>query len=141
VQNPIRILVVDDNERVRKGVVALLATKADFEVCGEAKDGPEAIQKARELTPDLVLLDVSMPGISGLETTRLLRQENKDVKILIMSQNDPGPLSVGAIQAGAQGCVDKGRLSTDLLSSIQKIAGNPGTQESATKANLSIRTN
>jgi DNA-binding NarL/FixJ family response regulator len=99
-----RILVVDDNDRVRHGVRDLLTSETNWEVCGEAKDGMEAIQKARELLPDLILLDISMPGLNGLEATRLLRLQAANAKILIMSQNDPVRLLPRAIEAGAQGC-------------------------------------
>jgi len=118
-----RILVVDDNERIRRGVLKILASKKNWNVCGEARDGMEAIRKARELLPDLILLDISMPGLNGLEAARLLRQEIANTKILLMSQYDPIPLLPGAIQAGANGCVDKSRLGTDLLSSIERISG------------------
>ena len=120
-----RILVVDDNDRVRRGVRDLLRSETSWEVCGEAKDGTEAIEKARELLPDIILLDISMPGLNGLEATRLLRLQAANAKILIMSQNDPVQLLPRAIEAGAQGCVDKARLFTDLLSSIESIAGGP----------------
>ena len=83
----------------------------------------EAIRKARELLPDLILLDVSMPGLNGLEAARLLRQEIAHTKILLMSQYDPVPLLPRAIQAGANGCVDKNRLGTDLLPCIERISG------------------
>ena len=118
-----RILIVDDNERIRRGVFNILASKKNWNVCGEARDGMEAMRKARELLPDLILLDISMPGLNGLEAARLLRQEIADTKILLMSQYDPIPLLPGAIQAGANGCVDKSRLGTDLLSSIERISG------------------
>jgi len=118
-----RILVVDDNERIRRGVLKILASKKNWNVCGEARDGMEAIRKARELLPDLILLDISMPGLNGLEAARLLRQEIANTKILLMSQYDPVPLLPGAIQAGANGCVDKSRLGTDLLSCIEGIPG------------------
>jgi DNA-binding NarL/FixJ family response regulator len=118
-----RILIVDDNERIRRGVLAILASKKNWNVCGEARDGMEAMRKARELLPDLILLDISMPGLNGLEAARLLRQEITHTKILLMSQYDPIPLLPGAIQAGANGCVDKSRLGTDLLSSIERISG------------------
>jgi DNA-binding NarL/FixJ family response regulator len=118
-----RILIVDDNERIRRGVLAILASKKNWNVCGEARDGMEAIRKARELLPDLILLDISMPGLNGLEAARLLRQEITHTKILLMSQYDPIPLLPGAIQAGANGCVDKNRLGTDLLSCIERIPG------------------
>jgi len=118
-----RILIVDDNERIRRGVMDILASKKNWNVCGEARDGTEAIRKARELLPDLILLDISMPGLNGLEAARLLRQEIANTKILLMSQHDPLPLLPGAMQAGANGCVDKSRLGTDLLSSIERISG------------------
>jgi two-component system response regulator NreC len=118
-----RIPIVDDNERIRRGVMDILASKKNWNVCGEARDGTEAIRKARELLPDLILLDISMPGLNGLEAARLLRQEIANTKILLMSQYDPLPLLPGAMQAGANGCVDKSRLGTDLLSSIERISG------------------
>jgi DNA-binding NarL/FixJ family response regulator len=118
-----RILIVDDNERIRRGVLDILASKKNWKVCGEARDGMEAIRKARELLPDLILLDISMPGLNGLEAARLLRQEIANTKILLMSQYDPIPLLPGAIQAGANGCVDKSRLGKDLLSCIERISG------------------
>jgi len=119
-----RILVVDDNDRVRQGVISILNSRTNWQVCGEAKDGTEAIQKARELLPDVILLDISMPGLNGLETARILRQEVPNAKILIMSQHDPVQILPGAIQAGAHGCVDKGHLATELLPSIERIAGS-----------------
>jgi two-component system, NarL family, nitrate/nitrite response regulator NarL len=81
-----RILIVDDNERIRRGVMDILASKKNWNVCGEARDGTEAIRKARELLPELILLDISMPGLNGLEAARLLRQEIANTKILLMSQ-------------------------------------------------------
>jgi DNA-binding NarL/FixJ family response regulator len=115
-----RILIADDNEWVRRGVTNILAP-THWDVCGEAKDGAEAIQKAAELLPDLILLDVSMPGLNGLEVTRLLRQKVPGAKILIISQHDPVVLLPRAIEAGAHGCVDKGRLSTELLPAIASV--------------------
>ena len=116
-----RILIADDNEWVRRGVSNILAQKTNWEVCGEAKDGPEAIQKSVELRPDLVLLDVSMPGLGGLDVARLLREQVPAAKILIMSQHDPGVLGPRAIEAGAHACVDKSRLSTELLPTITSV--------------------
>jgi two-component system response regulator NreC len=95
----------------------------DWEVCGEAKDGSEALRKARELLPDLILLDISMPGQSGLEAARLLRQELPKVKIIIMSQHDPIQLLPRALEAGAHACVDKSRLGPDLFATIKSVGG------------------
>src|SRR5262245_42869693 len=69
----VRILVVDDHEVVRRGVVALLSSQTDYEVCGEAIDGHDAVEKALELQPDVIVMDISMPNLNGLEATRLIR--------------------------------------------------------------------
>ena len=116
-----RILIADDNEWVRRGVVNILAPISQWEVCGEAKDGAETIQRAAELVPDLVLLDVSMPGLNGLDAARLLREKVPAAKILIMSQHDPVLLLPRAIEAGAHACVDKSHLSTELLPTIASM--------------------
>jgi DNA-binding NarL/FixJ family response regulator len=120
-----RILIADDSDGVRRGVVRLLSSEAGWRVCGEARDGSEALQKARELLPDLILLDVSMPGMNGLEVARLLRQELPEAKILVISQHDPIHLLPGVVEAGGDGCLDKSRLSTDLVASIRSIEALP----------------
>ena len=116
-----RILVADDNDMVRKGVIRIISGVAGWEVCAEAKDGMEAVERARELRPDLILLDVSMPGTNGLETTRVLRNDLPKSRIVIMSQHDPVHLSVSARAAGAHACVDKNRLGPDLVPTIKAL--------------------
>jgi DNA-binding NarL/FixJ family response regulator len=116
-----RILIADDNDMVRRGVVRILASVTNWEVCGEARDGSEALRKARELLPDLILLDISMPGINGLEVARLLRQEVPETKILVISQHDPIQLLPRAIEAGAHACVDKSRLGSDLVATMESL--------------------
>jgi DNA-binding NarL/FixJ family response regulator len=116
-----RILIADDNEHVRRGVKNILAAVPEWEVCGEAIDGTVAIQSATELRPDLVLLDISMPGMSGLEAARLIRDKVPAVKILVMSQHDPAVLLPRALQAGAHGCIDKSCLATDLVPTLRRI--------------------
>jgi DNA-binding NarL/FixJ family response regulator len=120
-----RILIADDNEWVRRGVKSILAPMENWEVCGEAKDGTEAIQKAAEYLPDLILLDVSMPGLNGLEAARLVQEKVPTAKIVIMSQHDPAVLLPRAIEAGAHGCVDKSRLTTELLPTISRVMDAP----------------
>lgn len=114
-----RILIIDDSEAVRRGVKDLISSETSWEVYGEARDGMEGIQKARELHPDVILLDISMPGMNGLEVGRRLRQDSRLTIILIMSQNDASQLLPSAIAAGADGCVDKGRITVDLVAVIK----------------------
>ena len=118
----LRILIADDSEIVRRGVVRLLSAESNWHVCGEAKDGSEALLKSRELLPDLILLDISMPVINGLEVVRLLRHDALKAKILVMSQHDPIQLLPRVIAAGGDGCVDKSNLGTDLVANIKRIA-------------------
>jgi two-component system response regulator NreC len=116
-----KILIVDDNETVRRGVLNLLAPIAQWEVCGEARNGEEAIQKAIDLEPDLVLMDMSMPGLSGLDAARAIRERLPATRILIMSQHDPNLLSARAREAGAMACIDKSRLNSDLFPAIERV--------------------
>ena len=116
-----RILVADDSDIVRRGVIDILSEEREWTVCGEAKNGSEALQKACELEPDLILLDVSMPDISGLEIARRLRVEVPKAKILVVSQHNPAQLLPFVIEAGGDGCLDKGCLGTDLLATIKRL--------------------
>ncbi len=113
--------MADDNDFVRKGVIDILRSEEGWEVCGEAKDGLDAIQKARVLLPDVIILDISMPGMGGLEATRLLRGHLSQAKILIISQHDPHLLLPRVIEAGGHGCLDKTLLASELLVSLRKL--------------------
>ena len=126
-----RIFIADDNDAVRRGVVGLLSSETGWKVCGEARDGSEAVQKARELRPDLILLDISMPGMNGLEVARLLRQALPEAKILVVSQHDPIHMLPSVVEAGGDGCVDKSRLGTDLVASIKNIEILPAISRKA----------
>jgi DNA-binding NarL/FixJ family response regulator len=117
----LRILIVDDSEFVRLGIRSLLSDCAEWVVYGEALNAVEAIRKASELRPDVILLDVIMPGMSGLDVATILRRELPRTKILLMSAEDSEVLLASAIRAGADGCVDKGRLGTELLPAIRRI--------------------
>jgi DNA-binding NarL/FixJ family response regulator len=119
-----RILIADDNARVRQGIKGILTSREDWEICGEAQDGPEAIEKSRSLLPDLILLDISMPGVNGLDAARILLQATP-AKILVMSQHDITVLAPRAREAGAHGCLDKSCLSTDLIPTITRMFQEP----------------
>jgi DNA-binding NarL/FixJ family response regulator len=117
----VRILIADDNQLVRCGIAKILGHETDLVVCGEATDASEALSKASELRPDLILMDVSMPGSNGLDTARVLHQQIPDVKIVFVSQHDAAQLLALSLEAGAQGFVDKARIVTDLLPLISSI--------------------
>jgi two-component system response regulator NreC len=119
-----RILIADDNEMVRNAVSELLSSRPSWRVCGHAADGKEAIRKAKELRPDIILLDISMPGANGLDVARILRHEMPETKIVIMSQHDPTQILPRVLEAGAHACVDKNSLGTDLFPTIEGLTGN-----------------
>ena len=116
-----RILIADDNDRVRRGIRAILKNENGFEVCGEAADGAQALDKTRKLAPDLVLLDVHMPSSDGFEVAHRMRLEFPKVKVLIMSQSEAGMMLPSALKCGASGCIDKTYLATELASRIRTL--------------------
>jgi PAS domain S-box-containing protein len=117
----VRILIVDDHEAVRRGIRSLLASRSEWTVCGEAADGLEAVEKARVLGPDVVLMDVSLPQLDGVEAARTIRRERPETNVVIVSQNDPRLLSRQAAEAGARGFVSKSDLARKLLPIIDKV--------------------
>jgi DNA-binding NarL/FixJ family response regulator len=118
-RHTLRILIADDSELIRKSMVAVLMSRPAWEICGEASDGADAVQKAISIRPDVVLLDISMPGKNGLEAARMIRQELPGVTILIVSLNDAAFTLPSALAAGANGCIGKDRLTTDLVPAIE----------------------
>jgi PAS domain S-box-containing protein len=117
----VRILVADDHELVRRGVRSLLQTRPGIEVCGEASDGLDAIEQARHLSPDLIVMDISMPTLNGLEATREIRRTLPTIDILILSQHNSTEMMRQAFNAGAHGYVVKTAISQDLLHGIDKV--------------------
>ena len=120
---PLRILIVDDHHAVRRGLRSLLSMRADWTVCGEAVDGAEAVERARALRPDLILMDISMPRMNGIEATRIIQGEFPQTKILIVSQNDPVVVRKQAREIAANGYVAKTDLARDLLPAIDHATG------------------
>lgn len=116
-----KILVVDDHDLVRMGIVRMLADIPGFDVVGDAKSGEQAVSMARELLPDVVLMDVKMPGMGGLEATRKLKQVNPDVKIIAVTACDDNLYPTRLMQAGAVGYVTKGAEFTEITDAITKV--------------------
>jgi PAS domain S-box-containing protein len=116
----LRVLIVDDHEVVRKGVRSLLV-RSGYEVCGEGVDGEDAIAKAKELKPDVVVMDVSMPRLNGLEATRQMRGILPDVQVVILSQHDSPEMVRQAVSSGARAYVTKSSIAKDLLTAIEKV--------------------
>lgn len=114
-----RILVADDHEVIRRGVCSLLAAGRDLEICGEAVDGQDAVEKAHQLHPDLVIMDVSMPNLNGLEATRVIRRNLPDTQILILTQHDSQEMMRQALNAGARGFVVKSSVAHDLIHAVE----------------------
>ena len=117
-----RLLVVDDHEVVRRGVRSLLSEHDGWEICGEAIDGQEALEKARELKPDLIVMDVSMPRLNGLEATRQILNVLPNCEVLVLSQHENAEMARQALKAGARGYVVKSSISRDLLSAVDKAS-------------------
>ena len=117
-----RILVVDDHELVRKGICALLASDPRLTVCGEAMDGREAVEKTKALRPDVVIMDISMPNMNGIEATREIKSSQSGAEIVIVSQHSAPEMVRQALNAGARAYVVKSSISRDLLEAIGKVA-------------------
>ena len=115
----IRVLIADDHAILREGIKALLKLSEDIEVVGEAADGREAIQEARRLSPDVILMDVAMPGLGGLEATLEIRKENPSIKILVLSQYSDREYVARFLKAGVSGYVLKKAAGADLAQSIR----------------------
>jgi DNA-binding NarL/FixJ family response regulator len=119
----LRVLVVDDNESVRTGIRQLLHSQDDIEVICEAGDGEDAICKAREHIPDLVLLDITMPTMNGLEAARIIRREFPSIQIVVVSQHDSRGFRWAALAAGVNGYVEKSNAARDLIPELRRIQG------------------
>ena len=117
----LRILVADDFETVRKGVVAILSSREDIEVCAEAGNGEEAVRKAKELKPDIVIMDFSMPVMDGLEASKRILEAFPDMPILMFSMHKMEALTQAAKKAGVSGFVTKGESAQNLLRAVDSV--------------------
>jgi len=117
----IRVLLVDDHPILCDGLRSLLALQDDMEVVGEAYDGRGAIEKVHLLSPDVVLMDIAMPLMDGLEATRRISKEAPKVKVIMLTQHDNKEYLLSSIQAGAVGCVPKKAVSSEMVSAIRTV--------------------
>jgi DNA-binding NarL/FixJ family response regulator len=117
----IRILVVDDHTIVRDGICALLSLAADMEVVGEAANGQEAMEKVKELAPDVVIMDIAMPLLGGMETTRRIRKQFPGTRVLALTQYADKEYVFPVIEAGAHGFISKTAASSELVVGIRSI--------------------
>jgi DNA-binding NarL/FixJ family response regulator len=119
---PIRVLIADDHPLFRGGLRALLESIADTEVVGEAATGEEAVDAALSLLPDVVVMDINMPGLNGIDATRRILDEAKNINVLVMTMHDDDEAVFAAIRAGARGYQLKGATQHETLRAIRSVA-------------------
>ena len=117
----IRILLADDHQIVRKGIYSLLKNHDDLEIVGETKDGRETVKMARELKPDIVLMDIAMPILNGLEATRQIKKTDPKIKVLILTIHKNEEYVLNALQVGASGYLEKDTGVDELLNAIHSV--------------------
>ncbi len=127
----IRILIVDDHELVRRGVRTLLSSRSDFQVVGEASDGLQGVDRANELRPDIVLMDISMPNMNGLDATRQIRRALPDAQVILVSQNESSVVQRQTVEVDARAFVAKSNIAIDLIPTIERVTRDRRTDPEA----------
>jgi DNA-binding NarL/FixJ family response regulator len=117
----VRIVLADDHEIVRQGVRRILEKHADWEICAEAENGEKAVSLAEQLNPDAIIMDVSMPVMSGLEATREIASLNANIRILIFTMHESPAMAESARKVGARGLVTKSEASRDLINALECV--------------------
>ncbi len=120
----VRVLVVEDNEQFRRYLCSALGSKPELQIVGEVGDGLEAVQKAEELQPDLILLDIGLPGLNGIEAGRRIRRLSPKSKILFVSQESSADFVQEALRLGALGYVIKSDAGSDLMAAVEAVLRN-----------------
>jgi DNA-binding NarL/FixJ family response regulator len=120
--SPIKVLIVDDHPVVRKGLSSCFAGQEDLVTAGEAADGHEALARAKELSPDVVLMDIDLPKLDGLSATEALRRENPNIRVLLVSMHSAKRYGVRIFQSGACGFIPKGAPAEDFVRAVKTVA-------------------
>jgi len=136
VSQPIRVLVVDDHLLFRRGVLAALASRPHIEVVGEAGNGEEAVQLARQTQPDVILMDIAMPVCSGLEATRQIKRELPRIKIIMLTVSEEDEALFEAVRAGAEGYLLKDLKVNQLFEAIESVVRGEAPLSGAIAAKL-----
>jgi DNA-binding NarL/FixJ family response regulator len=119
-----RVLIVDDHAFVRRGVQSILESLPEWELCGQASDGREAIKLVEQLDPDVVLMDVSMPGMDGIQATRAVRATNSHTKIVLLTLHESVEVLRSGFRAGANGYLLKADAEEELLKALRVVVGD-----------------
>ncbi|MEN1924980.1 response regulator [Luteimonas sp. MJ293] len=134
----IRVFMVDDHALVRTGLRMILATESDIEIVGEADCGEDALPLIRKLKPDVVLCDLHLPGVSGLEVTERIVRGNYGSRVIVVSVLEDGPMPKRLIEAGASGYVGKGGDASELVRAVRTVAGGKRYLASSIAQNLAL---
>ena len=125
-EQPIRVLLADDHTIVRQGLKLILSGSPDFQIAGEAANGVEAVDLAKKLKPDIVLMDVGMPELNGVEATRRMVADNPRIRVLVLSMHKEAVYVREILKAGARGYILKDAIDTELLNAIRSVAHGDG---------------
>ncbi|MGB2664594.1 MAG: response regulator transcription factor [Candidatus Acidiferrum sp.] len=119
-----RVLIVDDHAFIRRGVETILQSFPEWEVCGEASNGSDAVQLANQLNPEVVLMDVTMPGMNGLEATRIIRKQHPEVKVILLTLHESSEVLRSGFRAGANGYLLKADAEEELMKALHVVVGD-----------------